>query len=84
MVKVVSFRQMLAAIGEPIRIVKMDIEGSEVDILQDIAKAPQDYKIETLFVETHERQRPEQLNDVLRLRTAVAEFLRPDIHLYWP
>jgi len=84
MVKVVSFRQMLAAIGGPIRIVKMDIEGSEVEILQDIAKAPQDYKIETLFVETHERQRPEQLNDVIRLRTAIAEFLRPDIHLYWP
>jgi FkbM family methyltransferase len=83
-VKVVSFQQMLATVAGPIRMIKMDIEGSEVDILHDIAQAPQSFDIDTLFVETHERQRPDQLADVVQLRSAVAKIQRPDIHLYWP
>lgn len=83
-VKVVSFAQMLIAVGGPIRVMKMDIEGSEVGILHDIVQAPQSYDIDALFVETHERQFPDQLPDVLQLRTAAADIQHPDIHLYWP
>lgn len=83
-VKVVSFAQMLAVVGGPIRVIKMDIEGSEVDILYDIARTPQSFDIDTLFVETHERQRPDQLADVVQLRSDAAKIQRPDIHLYWP
>ena len=83
-VKVVSFAQMLATVGGPIRVIKIDIEGSEVEILNDIVNEPQSFDIDTLFVETHERQRPDQLPDVLHLRSAAAKIQRPDIHLYWP
>lgn len=83
-VEVRSFEQVLAEIGKPVKLVKMDIEGAEVEILDQILAAPSLYPVESLFVETHERQRPEQLADVIRLRSAFDRLSRPDVHLYWP
>jgi len=83
-VEVRSFEQVLAEIGKPVKLVKMDIEGAEVEILYKILAAPELYAAENLFVETHERQRPEQLADVMRLRSAFGGLSRPDVHLYWP
>lgn len=83
-VEVRAFKDVLAAIGAPVDVVKMDIEGSELDILEQIFADPASYPVKTLLVETHERQRPEQFDRVARYRKMAGALTAPDIHLFWP
>lgn len=58
-VKLVCFHDFIATFDRPIDLVKMDIEGAEVAILEKLLEQPTARPIRTLFVETHEPQMPE-------------------------
>lgn len=61
-----SFKDIVENIDVPIDVIKMDIEGCEVAILEEIISTPLlGAAIKSMFVETHEAQMPE-----LRSRTA--------------
>ncbi|MCU0912903.1 MAG: FkbM family methyltransferase [Rhodobacteraceae bacterium] len=82
-VEVIGLREFLSDLGKPVSIIKMDIEGAEIDILFDPFANPAAYPAAAVYVETHERQMPRQLPDVLRLRALAAKIATPDVHLYW-
>lgn len=83
-VEVVSFADALARCGGRAKIVKMDIEGAEFDILEDIFRAPQDWAFDVLYVETHERQAIDKIPLIDALRQKAEGIARPVINLYWP
>ena len=65
-------------------IIKMDIEGEELDVLEALLSR-QDLlaRIDYIFVETHERQIPDHRDRVVKLRARIAEVHRPRINLDW-
>lgn len=83
-VTVRAFRDVLADIGRPIALVKMDIEGAEFDILRDVFAHPQDFAIDALFCETHERSVYAEFAEIDRMRRQSGALAHPYINLYWP
>jgi FkbM family methyltransferase len=83
-VEMVGFHDLVEVLGRPIDLVKMDIEGAEVAILEKLLQRPTTQPIRALFVETHEPQMPE-----LRPRLKfIRRHLKPsntleEIHLDW-
>jgi FkbM family methyltransferase len=63
-----AFADVVNGFDRPVAIVKMDIEGSEFEILEDILKAPDQFRIGALFVETHERHFPDRFAMLHELR----------------
>ena len=67
-----------------IGVVKMDIEGEELDILDALLCRPDLLaRIDSIFVETHERQIPDQRDRVSKLKTKVEYMCHPRINLDW-
>ncbi len=83
-VTVRSFRDVLAEIGRPVAIVKMDIEGAEFDILRDIFANPDAYDIQALYCETHERSVYAEFAEIDRMRVQSDSLAKPHVNLYWP
>lgn len=83
-VEVRAFKDVLNSLDAQVDVVKMDIEGSELDILAQIFAHPADFPVTTLLVETHERQRPDHMDRVHHYRKMAGQLASPDIHLFWP
>jgi FkbM family methyltransferase len=83
-VEVVSFADALAACGGRAKIVKMDIEGAEFDILTEVFREPQAWPFDVLYVETHERQAIDRIPLIDSLRARAETIAHPVINLYWP
>lgn len=83
-VTVRAFRDVMAGMGQPVAIVKMDIEGAEFDILRDIFAHPADFDIAALYCETHERSVYAEFAEIDRMRRESETLARPHINLYWP
>ena len=80
-----SFADLLAGFDRPVAIVKMDIEGAEFSILDQILATPRKFAIGALFVETHERFFPERLGFVKTLRQLNWDGKLPfPIDTFWP
>ena len=83
-VEVVDILEYLHVLDRDIRILKMDIEGAEWDILERLRTHPVLDQIDTIFVETHERQDPARFVPIFESLQVWAEGLdRPYINLYW-
>ena len=84
MVDVIDLPKFMTELDRDFRIIKMDIEGAEWDILQVLLDHPVLQRSDTLFVETHERWDPERcipLFDEMLDRAVAMD--RPYINLYW-
>lgn len=82
-VAVVDFLAFLRGLGRPVDLVKMDIEGAELAILERIAADPAAVPVAAMFVETHEALMPEHRLPVARLARRLARVGRPRISLDW-
>lgn len=83
-VEQVDFFAFAAALGTRIKLAKIDIEGSEWPILEDLAKGRGDDLFDHVYVETHERFAPFKLMPkVLRLQDHFAHRAHPDVNLTW-
>ena len=82
-VPVVDIRRVLRGLGRPVAIMKVDIEGAEVDLIETLLDAPERNLVEALFVETHEVQIPELRRPTAALKKRVRSVTRPVIHLGW-
>lgn len=78
-----AFRDVVAAAGPGLRLIKMDIEGSEIDILLELMASDDLPAVDHIFVETHQKIHPADLPAVWRLRAWAATRTRPDINLHW-
>ena len=84
-VRTVAFADLVTSFGQPVAIVKMDIEGSEFDILEQILQEGDRFPIQSMFVETHERSIPgkTELLYGLRWKDRKGELPFP-LDTFWP
>lgn len=82
-VEVVNFLAFLRGLNRDIRILKMDIEGAEVPILETLFASELMGRIDYLFVETHELQFPELLERTWDLRARIHSFPGTAINFDW-
>lgn len=83
-VQLIDFLRFLRELDGDIGVLKIDIEGAEVDLLEALMKAPDLLqRIHYIFVETHEYCIPEQTDRVEALQRLAAQTPSPVINLYW-
>lgn len=83
-VEVVDFVAFLESLDRDIRLIKMDIEGSEWDLLEALLDHPVLHRIDCIFVETHEWMDPKKyIPRAMRLQRLAEELDKPYINLFW-
>ena len=83
-VRQIDFIDYLERLDEDIGILKVDIEGAEVDLLEAMLGRPEIMKrIDYIFVETHESRIPSHKHRVKLLQDRVQELQQPRINLHW-
>lgn len=83
-VEVVDMVAFLTSLDRDIRILKIDIEGAEWDLMDALLEAPVLDRIACIFVETHERVNPAvNIPRFNRLAARACALERPYINLYW-
>jgi len=82
-VEVVGLDVFFDRIGGRADLVKMDIEGAELALLEAVVAGQCRLRCDTLFVETHEKQYPEEWARVRALRHAFRGASEPFVSLYW-
>ena len=81
----VDFIRYLENLDEDIGLLKMDIEGAEVDLLEALFDRPDILnRIDHIFAETHETRIPGHEPRVKALRERARLIKQPYINLYWP
>lgn len=84
MVGVVDVIEFIQGLDRDVRLIKMDIEGSEWEIMNRLIDHPVLSRIDCIFVETHERVNPAKYVPMFDALQARAEALsKPYINLYW-
>jgi hypothetical protein len=82
-VKVIDFPAFLEGLEGEIAVIKMDIEGAEVPLLEALFDHPVKTQIGHLFVETHESRIPDLLARTNALRDRAAQMTRPRVNMDW-
>lgn len=82
-VNVIDFPAFLAALDGDIAVIKMDIEGAEVPLLETLFDHPVKKRIGHLFVETHESRIPDLLARTDALRARAATMTQPRVNMDW-
>lgn len=82
-VEVIDFARFLQSLDRPARLVKVDIEGAEWPLLEQVMNGPALDCFEAMFVETHERFDLSVLPLARRLQAQAEKLERPYINLYW-
>ena len=83
-VEVVDLIAFLEGLDRDVRIIKMDIEGAEWEVMNRLIDHPVLSRIDCIFVETHERQNPAKFVPMFdRLQERAEQIKRPYINLYW-
>ena len=84
-VRQIDFIRYLDDLGDDIGVLKIDIEGSEVELLEALFDRPDILnRITYLFADTHERLFPELAARVAALRQRARRIDRTHINLDWP
>ena len=79
----VDFARWLRDLGEEVAVLKIDIEGGEVALLERLLDSDALGRLGHVFVETHESRIPELAARTAALRARVAGIERPHFNLDW-
>jgi FkbM family methyltransferase len=83
-VKQIDFVRFLRELDEEIGVLKIDIEGAEVELLEALFNDSELFRrVRYVFAETHERRIPEHKDRVKQLRVRARNTRRPVVNLYW-
>ena len=83
-VRQINFISYLENLDEDIGILKIDIEGAEVELLEALFDRPEILKrVHHIFAETHERRIPGHESRVNALHERAHRIIKPHINLYW-
>jgi FkbM family methyltransferase len=82
-VRQIDFPAFIAALQKPVSLLKMDIEGAEVPILESLFASGLIDRIQWVFAETHEVVIPELSKRTAALKRRVADERRSNISLDW-
>lgn len=83
-VQQIDFLRFVQDLGRPVDLVKMDIEGAEVPLLEAILASDLHTQLGAVFVETHEVNIPELRPGVAALRARIATGRFGHFNLDWP
>lgn len=79
----VGILSLLEQIGKRVDLIKMDIEGAEVPVLETLLASAAARDVSIILVETHEHCLPELVDRTFSLRQASAKLLQPIINFDW-
>lgn len=82
-VEMENLREFIEKLGSRIKVLKMDIEGVEFDVLDDLIESGVIYKIDHVFVETHDHQIPEIRSKADSVRKKIKDLKIENIDLNW-
>ncbi|MGO4842084.1 FkbM family methyltransferase, partial [Rhizobiaceae sp. 2RAB30] len=82
-VEIVDLVAYIEALSEPVRILKLDIEGYEAEVLEAILDARLDRRIDLILVETHEQFSSELARRIGAIRDRIAAEGIDNICLGW-
>jgi len=83
-VKQIDVLRFMRELGEDISVLKIDIEGAEVDLLEALLDETELLgRISNIFAETHETRIPSHEPRVVELRRRAYHIKKPKINLYW-
>ena len=83
-VECVDFFAFLESLGSVPALIKMDIEGAEVPILERLIEERRLDRVGMLFVETHERQVPPLRQRSIALHKHLSKAQPANVNLLWP
>jgi FkbM family methyltransferase len=82
-VEVVDFVAFLRALDAPVGILKIDIEGGELELLETLMDSDVIDRIDYVFCETHEVERPDAVARYRQLRKRAARCAHPVMNMEW-
>jgi FkbM family methyltransferase len=83
-VESVNFVEFVQSLGGKVALVKMDVEGAEIEILEDLLrKDPAACRIDNMFVEMHDHKMPELTERGVMVRSEIARRNCQWIDLRW-
>ena len=83
-VRQIDFIRYLEDIDEDVGVLKIDIEGAEVDLLESLFDRPDILaRIDNIFAETHEKRIPAHKQRINALYEKAKTIKRPHINLSW-
>lgn len=82
-VEVIDILDFIKNLKADVKILKMDVEGSEVAILDRLLAEDMMGKIDYVFVETHELQFPDLLEPTENIRKKIRDLQLGNINLDW-
>jgi FkbM family methyltransferase len=82
-VEAIDLIRFIHELGQPVRVLKMDIEGAEIPILRRFIEEKVYEKVETTLVETHERMIPGQKEEVAAIKETIKARGIDNIKLTW-
>lgn len=74
---------VLERVGKPVDLIKMDIEGAEVQVLEALLDSDALQSVNTIIVETHEHCIPSLVDRTVSLRNRVLNLESPRILMDW-
>lgn len=82
-VPVIDFIKFIKSLAGPIRVIKIDIEGGEGEILRKIIAEGLYAKVDKIIVEAHDDKIPELKGIMDQVRQAIRDRKIQNIHLDW-
>jgi FkbM family methyltransferase len=82
-VEQIDFVAFVQALPKRVAILKIDIEGAEVPVIERLLDTNAIERIDYVFAETHEKQIPELAERTVALRKRIAEERHGNINLDW-
>jgi FkbM family methyltransferase len=79
-IDIVAFMEQL---DQDIQLIKIDIEGAEVPVLERLLDAPVANRVGDVFAETHEFKIPALYRRTEKLRQRARKLEKPRLHLNW-
>lgn len=82
-VEVINLGSFINSLSKPVKIIKIDIEGAEVDLLNNLISRNVIQNIPYVFVETHDNKIPELREGMNKIRKIIIENNLNNIRLDW-
>ena len=82
-VNLVNLSEFIAKLNSPIKVLKIDIEGAEIEVLNKLIDTRQYEKIGKILVETHETKITSQVEELKTLKGRIKKLGIRNINLNW-
>lgn len=82
-VELIGISDFIKSLDKPVKLIKIDVEGTEADILNDLFESKLIYEIPHVLVETHDRKVPSSQGPLKMIRERIETENLKNISLDW-